>query len=229
MKRSLINAVIRDALVFFDTHGFRLPPFALFTPDEWRKHRNAAKEIFDLKLGWDVTSFGGDDFNRMGLLLFTLRNGRTGSAEYPKPYAEKIMIVREHQVTPCHFHWRKREDIINRGGGNLVIELFCADPITNALADGEFRISVNGMQRTMTSGEKLILRPGDSVCLEPIHAHRFYGEPGSGRVLVGEVSMVNDDSNDNCFVDGMPRFDLVEEDAPTEFLLSGDYQTMVLQ
>ena len=34
------------------------------------------------------------------------------------------MIVEEMQETPMHFHWGKMEDIINRGGGNLVIEIF---------------------------------------------------------------------------------------------------------
>ena len=37
------------------------------------------------------------------------------------------MIVEENQETPMHFHWSKMEDIINRGGGNLVIELFRSD------------------------------------------------------------------------------------------------------
>ncbi len=226
MKRSFVNAVIRDAISFFKSHQFLLPPFAVFSPEEWRRRQAECGEIFDLQLGWDVTTFGTGDFEHTGLLLFTLRNGLAGSAQYPKPYAEKIMAVREGQVTPRHFHWHKREDIINRGGGNLVIELFRADPERNCLAGGDFDISVNGMRRTMNTGDKLILRPGDSVCLEPIHAHRFYGEPGCGMVLTGEVSMVNDDANDNCFVDGSPRFDPVEEDEPPVFLLAGDYRTM---
>ena len=128
MKRSFINRKIREAMEFFEQEHFRLPPFAFFRRADWEAHRGDAKEIFDLELGWDITGFGKDDFDRFGLLLFTLRNGRAGSAEYPKPYAEKIMMVGENQVTLRHFHWHKREDIIVRGGGNLVIELFRADP-----------------------------------------------------------------------------------------------------
>ncbi len=225
MKRSEINSIIREAMEFFAEYKFKLPPFAYLKPAEWTQYREQAQEIFELQLGWDITTFGGNDFAKMGLLLFTLRNGKAGSAEYPKPYAEKIMIVRENQITPRHFHWHKREDIINRGGGNLVIELFRADPQRNCLGDGEFPISVNGMRRVMASGSRLILQPGDSVCLEPIHAHRFFGEPGRGKVLVGEVSMVNDDTNDNCFVDGMPRFDSIEEDELPAYLLASDYRT----
>lgn len=206
----------------FRPDAFALPPFARFRQEDCEARRADCRELFDLGLGWDVTGFGLGEFERFGLLLFTLRNGRAGSQEYPKPYAEKIMMVRENQVTLRHFHWRKREDIINRGGGNLVLELFRADPAASKLAGGPFEIRVDGMVRRMRSGERLVLTPGESVCLEPIHAHRFYGEPGAGDVLVGEVSAVNDDDTDNCFIDGAVRFDPIEEDVPPEFLLAAD-------
>lgn len=227
MKRSFINKVIGEAADFFAEHNFYLPPFAYYTPQEWKEKAAECDEIFDLALGWDVTTFGSGDFFRTGLLLFTTRNGRAGDPRYVKPYAEKIMMVRENQITPRHFHWYKYEDIINRGGGNLVIELFHADPAKNILTGEDFDISVNGMKRRMASGSKLILTPGDSVCLEHCHAHRFYGEPGSGSVMVGEVSMVNDDSNDNCFIDTVGRFDPVEEDEAPRFLLSGEYREVI--
>lgn len=226
MKRSFLNARIREAIDFFAEHQFYLPPWAFFTPQEWTAYRNKAKGIFTPGLGWDVTSFGSDDFFRCGLLLFTMRNGVLDNPEYPKPYAEKIMVVRENQVTPLHFHWYKKEDIINRGGGNLVIELFRADPVAKKLAGGEFNIEVNGFTKKMISGEKLILAPGDSVCFESIHAHRFYGEPGSGTVLSGEVSMVNNDSTDNCFIDAQIRFDPIEEDEEARYLIVNDYKTV---
>ena len=229
MKRSEINLRIREGIAFFDRMGFKLPPFAFFTREDWQNEAAAAAEIFDLQLGWDVTAFGGPDFLRTGLLLFTLRNGRAGDGRYRKPYAEKIMMVRENQVTPCHFHWKKCEDIINRGGGNLVVELYHADPARNRLVAGSFPISVNGLRRTMEPGKKLILTPGESVCLESIHAHRFYGEPGRGEVLVGEVSMVNDDENDNCFLDEVIRFDPVEEDEPPEWIPAADYRKFVTE
>ena len=216
MKRSDITPRTREDIAFF-------------TREDWQNEAADAAEIFDLQLGWDVTAFGGPDFLRTGLLLFTLRNGRAGDGRYRKPYAEKIMMVRENQVTPCHFHWKKCEDIINRGGGNLVVELYHADPARNRLVAGSFPISVNGLRRTMEPGEKLILTPGESVCLESIHAHRFYGEPGRGEVLVGEVSMVNDDENDNCFLDGVIRFDPVEEDEPPERIPAADYRKFVTE
>ena len=100
MKRSEINLRIREGIAFFDRMGFKLPPFAFLTREDWRKEAAGAAEIFDLQLGWDVTAFGGPDFLRTGLLLFTLRNGRAGDGRYLKPYADKIMMVRENQVTP---------------------------------------------------------------------------------------------------------------------------------
>lgn len=229
MKRSFINRTIADAIEFFREHRFLLPPYAEYSVADWRRFAADADEIFDLQLGWDVTSFGSGDFAHMGLLLFTLRNGKLGSTQYVKPYAEKIMLVQEGQVTPRHFHWHKREDIINRGGGNLVIELFHADPATNSLTGKDFTINVNGFAKEMHSGDKLILKPGDSVCFEPQHAHRFYGEAGRGPVLAGEVSMVNDDEHDNCFVDGMPRFDPIEEDEPPRYLLGNEYRRWLKQ
>ena len=37
MKRSEINAIIKDAIQFLDEYKFKLPPFAYFTPDEWKE------------------------------------------------------------------------------------------------------------------------------------------------------------------------------------------------
>ena len=227
MKRSEINRYIREALDFWEGLGFKMPPYARWSKEEWQAHAAECKEIFDLQIGWDVTSFGSENFLETGLLLYTLRNGRLGSAEYPKPYAEKIMMVRENQVTPQHFHWHKEEDIINRGGGNLVIEIFRADPEKNALCGGSFPVSVNGMTRIMNSGDKLVLTPGESVTMKHIHAHKFYGEPGSGPSMIGEVSMVNDDNTDNCFIAGAIRFVPVTEDEAPQFLLACEYRNFV--
>ena len=38
------------------------------------------------------------------------------------------MMIREGQISPNHFHWNKIEDIINRGGGNVVFKLWNATP-----------------------------------------------------------------------------------------------------
>jgi ABC-type sugar transport system, auxiliary component len=181
-------------------------------------------EIVDNMLGWDITDFGSGDFHRRGLLLFTLRNGKQGRPG--KSYAEKAMIVEEGQETPLHFHWSKMEDIIVRGGGNLVIQLWASDP-REGLSSEPVRLRVDGILREFAPGGLLILSPGMSVCLEPGVYHRFYGEEGSGKVLVGEVSAVNDDTADNRFFEPVGRFPEVEEDElPLRFLVS-DYRRLL--
>ncbi|MDD3154668.1 MAG: D-lyxose/D-mannose family sugar isomerase [Victivallaceae bacterium] len=222
MKRSEVNQIVRNAVDFFRRHQFLLPPFAYYELSDWRNRLAASREIIDLGLGWDVTTFGTGDFAREGLLLFTLRNGRFQSREYPKVYAEKIMMVGENQITPQHFHWHKQEDIINRGGGNLLIELWKAGA-DDKLTDEPLTLSIDGELRTFRSGETLRLRPGESVSFTPYSTHRFRGEPKCGPVLVGEVSMVNDDHADNCFIEKKDRFDSMEEDEAPLYLLCSDY------
>lgn len=75
-------------------------------------------------LGWDITDFGSGDYSKIGLLMITLRNGNFNDKKYIKTYAEKLLIVKAKQITPFHFHWSKMEDIINRGGGNLIIQVY---------------------------------------------------------------------------------------------------------
>jgi len=223
MKRSEINSYIEEAKELFASISFHLPPFGLWTPEEWAQKGPEADEIRDNQLGWDLTDYGEGDYPSTGLLLFTIRNGNyQNRATYPKGYAEKIMIVKEEQVCPMHFHWNKREDIINRGGGNLVLELYRADE-DEQLSDEPFSVSVDGVRRHCTPGEIIILTPGESICLEPFVYHRFYGEKSKGTVVVGEVSDVNDDDNDNRFHTPLKRFPEIIEDEKPVHLLCNEY------
>ena len=223
MKRSEINREIRRAEEFFASFQFKLPPFAAYTPADWARHGDEIAEILDCELGWDLTDFGRGDFRREGLLLFTIRNGKIGSKKYPKPYAEKIMISRSEQVTLMHCHVSKTEDIINRGGGRLVFELFNRKGDAVELDDTPVTVSRDGEAVTIPAGGKLILEPGQSITLTPGLFHKFYGEKGSD-VMIGEVSAVNDDHNDNVFYEPLRRFPLIEEDEAPYRLLVGDYR-----
>jgi D-lyxose ketol-isomerase len=219
MKRSEINAIQKSAKAFLAEHRFLLPPWAEFRPADWAGKGSEIAEIRDNLLGWDVTDFGSGDFRRRGLFLFTLRNGNLKLDR--KPYAEKIMIVDVDQETPMHFHFHKMEDIINRGGGNLAIELY-ASTEDEKLSDRPLQISVDGVRRTVAAGTTLMLKPGESVCLEPFVYHRFWAE--GARCLAGEVSMTNDDVADNRFLEPLGRFPEIEEDAATLHLLVSDYR-----
>lgn len=224
MKRSEINRILRDAKEFLYEKNFLLPPWAYWTIDEWRENRENAEEIFNNMLGWDITDFGSGDFHRRGLFLFTIRNGKFNVDK--KPYAEKIMIVEENQETPMHYHWSKMEDIINRSGGNLVIELYNSTP-DDKLDTTDVHYKKDGVKGSVKAGGKVVLTPGESISLEQGMYHRFYGEPGKGRVLVGEVSMVNDDSTDNCFLETIGRFPTIVEDEEPLYLLVNDYITFL--
>jgi D-lyxose ketol-isomerase len=221
MKRSEINHILRNAKAFMAEKKFILPPWSNWSIPDWKNHKSDAQEIIINMLGWDITDFGSGDFYKRGLFLFTIRNGKFNVDK--KPYAEKIMIVEENQETPMHFHWAKMEDIINRGGGNLVIELYNATS-GNKLDTTPVHFRTDGVKRSVPAGGKVILNPGESICLEPGMYHRFYGEPGKGKVLVGEVSMVNDDTSDNCFYESVGRFPMVEEDEAPMHLLVSDYK-----
>lgn len=220
MKRSEINRIITEGKAFMNQMQFKLPPWAYWSVNDWKTRGDEISEIKRNMLGWDITDFGSGDFYRRGLFLFTIRNGNP--AYDKKPYAEKIMIVEEDQETPMHFHWNKMEDIINRGGGNLVLELYNATK-DNQLDNSPVKISMDGILKTFNAGDKVILTPGESITFHQNIYHRFYGEKGKGKVLVGEVSMVNDDNDDNCFLEETGRFPEVTEDEPPVHLLVGDY------
>ena len=219
MKRSEINSIMLDALELFKEYKICLPDFVLWTPEEWKTKGEEVQEIKDNMLGCDITDFGNGDFNKVGLFLITLRNGnQKNQAKYPKPYAEKLMIVREGQITPMHYHWSKMEDIINAGGGNLIIKLYntTAD---NKLDDTDVNVVIDGVKHVYPAGTEVRLTPGQSVTLTPGLFHRFWGEQGKGTVIVREVSMCNDDANDNCFYDKAGRFpEIIEDEAPLHLL-----------
>jgi len=223
MKRSEINAIMKNALSLFKEYKIPLPQFVLWTADEWKTKGEEVREIKENMLGWDITDFGGGDFNKKGLFLITLRNGNQKMPEkYPKVYAEKLMIVQENQVTPMHFHWYKMEDIINCGGGNLIIKLYNSTE-NEELADTDVEVSVDGVKHTFPAGYELCLKPGDSVTLTPGLYHRFWGEEGKGTIIVREVSMCNDDANDNRFYEETGRFPAIEEDEAPLYLLCNEY------
>jgi D-lyxose ketol-isomerase len=222
MKRSDVNAILRSSAAFCREHDFNLPPFAFWAPERWSGAGHEYDEIRDCKLGWDITDFGEGRFGELGLVLFTIRNGSDSDPRYAKPYCEKLLIVGEDQIAPFHFHWLKMEDIICRAGGNLLMQVYNAAE-DGGLADTEVRVSVDGRAIAVPAGEVLRLTPGESVTLPAYNYHKFWGEPGAGTVLLGEVSKVNDDAADNRFLEPLGRFPAIDEDEPALYLLCTEY------
>jgi D-lyxose ketol-isomerase len=223
MKRSEINAIMAEADGFMRSFGFALPPFAYWSPQEMRARREEIEGIVSGRMGWDITDYGQGRFDEMGLFLFTLRNGRQADLKRGGGmcYAEKLLISRKDQLSPMHRHYLKAEDIINRGGATMAIELYGSAP------DGSFDESAggtvlcDGIARRYGPGEVLLFQPGESITLMPGDWHAFWGEGGD--VLIGEVSTVNDDETDNWFREPIGRFAEIEEDVAPDHLLVSDY------
>jgi D-lyxose ketol-isomerase len=227
MKRSQVNDIMVQADDMIRSFGFTLPPFAYWSPETFKRNAAAARPIIEAQCGWDITDYGAGDFEALGLFLFTLRNGRLADLQRGGGmcYAEKLLISRQDQLSPMHTHVIKAEDIINRGGATLVVELFGSDAEGRFAEDQGGTVYCDGLRRDFTPGEKLRLAPGESVTLMPGDWHAFWGDGGD--VLIGEVSTVNDDNTDNIFREPIGRFSDIEEDEAPRHLLVSDYDQML--
>ena len=223
MKRSEVNSLLRRSTAFCGRMGFHLPPFAYWSPEDWRNAGVEYDEIRDNQLGWDITDFGQGRFDEVGLVVFTIRNGNPDPAMgCEKTYCEKLLIVEENQRTPCHYHVSKMEDIICRAGGDLLIEVHNRAE-DGGLADSPVWVSVDGRRYQVEAGAIIRLQPGESITLPAYLYHEFWAAPGTGPSLVGEVSKVNDDHHDNFFLGQVGRFPDIEEDEPPLHLLCTEY------
>lgn len=197
MLRSEINRAFRAASDCFACHHWALPPQAK----------------------WDITDFGLGDFEHYGLSLINL-------AAEPE-YCEKLMYARFGQVTPCHTHAKKKEDIICRVG-RLVLSLSASRPpvvsgsdLRKPLSSAPVKVSVNGAENILGAGQVLVLPAGHRVTLLPGTWHSFW--PESEECIIGEVSTANDDMADNVFLDpAIGRFPGVEEDEAAQIRLLSD-------
>ena len=162
MKRSEVNKALRELEAMCQKYCCYLPPFCHFTPEEWETKGH----------GWDITDYGQGNFDKIGFSLITIRNGsQTMRDKYPKVYAEKLLYLKEGQYSPNHFHWYKTEDIINRGGGNVLIRVHNSKP--DESIDYESDVTVH------TDGTGPVLLGEVSQCNDDAHDNRF--NPPMGR------------------------------------------------
>jgi D-lyxose ketol-isomerase len=229
-SRSLVNETVATACSVLQRFQIPLPAFADWSPAQWEKAGAEMAEVRDVMLGWDVTDFGSGRFHEIGRALFTLRNGRPSDPRYPKPYAEKLLIEPEGQRSPMHYHRTKREDIINRGGGNVIVVLHPVAP-DGRPAYGAMAAQIDGVRREIKAGDAIRLTPGESLTIPPGTFHQFWAEEGTGLAfegkrytVSGEVSSVCDDWNDNVFIDSWAcRFPVISEDEPRRWYLCHEY------
>lgn len=224
MKRSKINQVIKDMESLLRNQRFKIPSFGSWSVEDWKQVGHEYDEIRDNKLGWDITDFGMGKFEEIGFSLFTIRNGNMKMQEkYKKTYAEKLLMLYEGQAAALHYHVNKMEDIINRGGNDVYITVY------NGAKDGAIlqtavEVHSDGKCEIVPAGTKILLRPGQSITITPYMYHDFQVPNTGGAVLLGEVSMCNDDENDNFFYDSsVGRFPVIEEDEIPYRLLCNEY------
>ena len=226
MLRSEINALIRDAEAWFEAERFRLPPFAFWTAEEWANPDGDISEIVDCGLGWDITDFGLGEYHTCGLLLFTMRNGRLANlkAGVGKIYCEKAVILDPGQHCPAHHHWIKVEDIIVRAGGTMGAG--GAQRRGGRLLRGHRRHPEPRRRAAQGAGGDDPRARGPGRASPSSLAATTSSPRHGGGCSSGEVSVVNDDVNDNRFHQPVGRFPEIEEDEPPYRLLIGDYASL---
>lgn len=223
MKRSEVNALVKWAEDMLDRNNIRLPAIAYWSMDQWKGNADKIGAIRKLELGWDITDFGSGEFDKIGAVLFTVRNGIVDDPTIGVPYCEKYIIMKEGQRLPNHYHVFKSEDIINRAGGDIYVKLWNADPATGKQMDTDVHVWMDGIEKVVKAGEEVIVKKGESITLSPYISHIFGPKPGTGDVIVGEVSKVNDDHTDNYFLEPVARFAEIEEDEPILHPLCNEY------
>lgn len=228
MKRSEINSAIARAKERMAKYNVSLPMFGYWTPEDWKDNKSNIARIQEGMLGWDVTDFGSDDFAHTGAVLFTVRNGDKNDAAMSRPYCEKYIVLDDtnEQEIPYHYHIFKTEDIINRAGGTLVIQVYHRTDDDKLDTEKPVTVFMDGIYRTFAPGERIEVAPGNSITLEPYVFHRFVAKKGDGLLIVGEVSKVNDDNNDNIFLNPSKRFSVIDEDEAPIHPLVNEYSAL---
>ena len=223
MKRSEINALITWAKDFLAQSNVRLPQLAYWSPSDLKSRASQLDAVRQLELGWDITDFGSGNFNQIGAVLYTVRNGLVDDPSVGVPYCEKYIVMKDGQHLPNHYHVFKSEDIINRAGGDLFVQLWNADKTTGKMLDTDVHVRMDGIEHIVRPGEEIIVRKGESISLTPYIAHVLGPKPCTGDCIIGEVSKVNDDHTDNFFLDPIARFADIEEDEAPLHLLCNEY------
>lgn len=227
MKRSDINKNLVWAKELLERHQVKLPPFGYWTLEDWQEKSAETSVIRAVMLGWDITDFGNDDFENFGAVLFTLRNGSLTDAAVGTPYAEKLIVLKDGQRLPLHHHASKTEDIINRAGGVLAIKLYNSQKDGSVDYDSSVHVYLDGVLKTVSPGEEILVMPGESITLKPFMYHLFWAKEGCGDLVCGEVSSINDDKTDNYNAEPVSRFSTIEEDEAIVHPLCNEYEIIL--
>ncbi|MEG1584611.1 MAG: D-lyxose/D-mannose family sugar isomerase [Anaerovorax sp.] len=227
MKRSEINAILIQTKQALSDSKISLPNFAYWNLADWKSCKSDLKTIKKVMQGWDITDYGTENFDEIGSVLFTIRNGLLDEPGVGTPYAEKMLFVKDGQRLPLHYHATKTEDIINRGGGDMFMILYKADKDLAVDTKSDVMIYCDGIPKTVKAGEKFLITRGNSITLTPYTFHTFGAEKGTGDLVAWEVSSVNDDNTDNYWAEDVSRFAGIEEDEEPLHLLCNEYEKFI--
>lgn len=223
MKRSEINQEIKWAIELLDKNNIKLPRFAYWSVVEWRKNKDKVDTIRKVMSGWDITDYGTGRYREIGCVLFTVRNGNLYDPTVGCPYCEKYLLFKEGQRLPVHYHILKTEDIINRaGGGDMEVTLYNMKPDGTVDPASDVIYYSDGVQEVAKAGVPFIITTGNSITLTPKTFHTFGTKEGTGPLICGEVSKVNDDNTDNYWAQPTSRFAETEEDEPILYPLCNE-------
>ena len=225
MKRSAVNQAIAWAKDYLQKNNIHLPEYAYWPLETWKANVDKLDTVRKVMLGWDITDYGLDDFEHIGAVLYTVRNGSIDDKSVGVPFCEKYIVMRDGQRLTNHYHVAKTEDIINRAGGTLQLYLWNVDPATGKVLDTDVNVYMDGVLHTFKPGAEVLVEPGNSISLTPYIAHIFGAKPGSD-LVVGEVSSINDDNTDNYFLEKSLRFTNIEEDEPIACPLCNEYENI---
>jgi D-lyxose ketol-isomerase len=223
MKRSKINSAIEWAISLLDKNNFKLPQFAYWDLETWKKNRDKTEVIQHVMQGWDVTDYEKGRFDEVGGVLYTIRNGDIMDPKIGTPYAEKLILLLDGQALPVHYHASKTEDIINRGGGILALKFYNTTADKTVDYETDVTVYTDGIRNTFKAGETVLVTPGNSVTITPYINHMFWAYEGKGDLIIGEVSSINDDKTDNYFAEEIARFSTIIEDEAIKYPLCNEY------
>jgi hypothetical protein len=153
--------------------------------------------------------------------------GQRTARPLPSPaagYVERVMFSQVHQVNPMHLHRAITSDLANRGGGDLVIQLYNAGARGGLDEESRVPIHVNGIFYNIRAGGLIRLAPGDSITLPPGLCHKSW--PEKAGCLIGEIATPGNPNADTHYVDTEPGPMEIEEDEPALFVLCHEYPEM---
>jgi hypothetical protein len=96
MKRSEINTILQSADEFIRGHGFYLPPFAYWTPNEWKTKGPEVSEIVENRLGWEISNGQDSSYS-----LCEMEAPKTGGPSRANCTPKKLWWYAPDKSLPC--------------------------------------------------------------------------------------------------------------------------------